>query len=115
MRRRKERRSSWAVLSVLGIFAAVAVSIAMVNTAEAGTQDSCRYKYYTSIQVEEGTTLWDIADEYASSEYEDLEAYIKEVRKINHLNKDTIYAGKYLCIPYYSSEYKYVKRRGCRA
>ena len=44
--------------------------------------------------------------EYASSEYEDLDDYIREVRQINHLDQDTIYAGSYLCIPYYSSEYK---------
>ena len=37
---------------------------------------------------------------------EDLDEYIREVRQINHLDQDTIYAGSYLCIPYYSSEYK---------
>ena len=31
---------------------------------------------------------------------------VREVRQINHLDQDTIYAGSYLCIPYYSSEYK---------
>ena len=50
--------------------------------------------------------MWDIAEKYASSEYESLEAYIREVRRINHLDGDTIYAGSYLCIPYYSSAYK---------
>lgn len=95
-----------AVLLCVAVAAAAAISFSMANTAEAGTPESSRYKYYTSIQIEPGSSLWDIAEKYASSEYESLEAYIQEVRQINHLDEDTIYAGSYLCIPYYSSEYK---------
>ena len=106
MRRRKQRKTSLAALLCFAVLAAFIVSFAMVNTAEAGTRESSRYKYYTSIQVEPGSNLWEIAKEYASSEYEDLEEYIQEVRQINHLDQDVIYAGSYLCIPYFSSEYK---------
>ena len=105
-RRRKQKRLSLAALLCFAVFTAFAVSFTMVSTAEAGTQESCRYKYYTSVQIEPGSNLWDIAQEYASSEYEDLNDYIQEVRRINHLDEDTIYAGSYLCVPYYSSEYK---------
>lgn len=104
--RKRQRKLSLAVLLCVAVIAATAISFSMVNTAEAGTPESSRYKYYTSIQVEPGSSLWDIAEKYASSEYESLEAYIQEVRQINHLDEDTIYAGSYLCIPYYSSEYK---------
>ena len=104
-RRRKQKRLSLAVLLCFAVFAALGASF-MTRTAEAGTSESSRYKYYTSIQVEPGSSLWEIAREYASSEYEDLDDYIREVRQINHLDQDTIYAGSYLCIPYYSSEYK---------
>lgn len=106
MRRRKQKRLSLAVLLCFAVFAAFGASFIMIRTAEAGTSESSRYKYYTSIQVEPGSSLWEIAREYASSEYEDLDDYIREVRQINHLDQDTIYAGSYLCIPYYSSEYK---------
>ena len=102
MRRRKQKRLSLAVLLCFAVFAAFGTSFIMTRTAEAGTSESSRYKYYTSIQVEPGSSLWEIA----SSEYEDLDDYIREVRQINHLDQDTIYAGSYLCIPYYSSEYK---------
>lgn len=104
--RKRQRKLSLAVLLCVAVIVATAISFSMVNTAEAGTPESSRYKYYTSIQVEPGSSLWDIAEKYASSEYESLEAYIQEVRQINHLDEDTIYAGSYLCIPYYSSEYK---------
>ncbi|HJD40094.1 MAG TPA: LysM peptidoglycan-binding domain-containing protein [Candidatus Blautia stercoripullorum] len=104
--RERQRKISLAVLLCVAVIAAIAISFSMASTAEAGTAESSRYKYYTSIQVEPGSSLWDIAEKYASSEYESLEAYIREVRRINHLDGDTIYAGSYLCIPYYSSAYK---------
>lgn len=104
--RKRQRKLSLAVLLCVAVAAAAAISFSMANTAEAGTPESSRYKYYTSIQIEPGSSLWNIAEKYASSEYESLEAYIQEVRQINHLDEDTIYAGSYLCIPYYSSEYK---------
>ena len=65
-----------------------------------------RYKYYTSIQIDSGMSLWEIAEEYMTEEYDSQEEYIREVKNINHLEDDLLYAGSYLCVPYYSSEYK---------
>ena len=76
------------------------------NITNAGTPDSVRYKYYTSIEIGEGSSLWDIAEEYITDEYKSIEEYIEEVKEINHLEEDLIYEGAYLCIPYYSSEIK---------
>ena len=42
---------------------------------------------------------------YMSSDYSDRDAYMEEVRDLNHLDSDDIHAGEYLLIPYYSSEY----------
>ena len=63
------------------------------------------YKYYTSIQVKQGESLWSIAGNYMSSDYSDRDAYMEEVKKLNHLNSDDIHAGEYLLIPYSSSQY----------
>ena len=41
-----------------------------------------------------------------SEEYSDISSYIAEVREINHLSSNQITDGMYLCIPYYSEEYK---------
>lgn len=76
------------------------------NTANAGTPNSIRHKYYTSVEIEPRSSLWEIAEEYMSEEYASVEDYIKEVKEINHLTEDLIYEGAYLCIPYYSSEIK---------
>ena len=58
------------------------------------------------IRVSSGDTLWDIAKEYRTEEYSDISSYIAEVREINHLSSNQITDGMYLCIPYYSEEYK---------
>ena len=47
------------------------------------------YKYFTSIRIESGDSLWTLADTYA-----------------NHLLDENINAGDYLIIPYYSAEFK---------
>lgn len=102
--RTKERKAFYCVIILAVIILLVLFST--VDTANAGTKDSVRYKYYTSIEIENGGSLWDIAEEYSSVEYESLEAYIDEVKEINHMDSDLVYAGSYLCIPYYSSELK---------
>ncbi|MDE7332149.1 MAG: LysM peptidoglycan-binding domain-containing protein [Lachnospiraceae bacterium] len=62
------------------------------------------YKYYKSIVVQNGDTLWDYASEYGGSgEYEDSRDYIKEVMRLNSLSDHKIVAGQYLILPYYGS------------
>lgn len=64
------------------------------------------YKYYKSIVVESGDTIWDYAKEYAHKDYyESYESYIKEVIRINKMQDDSIQSGQYLIIPYYSYEF----------
>ena len=60
-----------------------------------------REKYYTSVMVESGDTLWTLADKYGSVEYRDYNAYINEVKEMNHISSDDIHAGSYLVLPYY--------------
>lgn len=64
------------------------------------------YKYFTSIIVEYGDTLYSLAEEYTQGYDTDLEKYIDEVKHINHLENDEIRSGQYLVVPYYSQELK---------
>lgn len=109
--RRTMRRKS--VIRKKGIyFVAALLTIILVlifntaNIANAGIRETERYKYFTSIEVEAGTSLWDIAEEYMTEEYRSPKDYIQEVKNINHMKSDLIYEGSYLCIPYYSAEKK---------
>ncbi|MCL2051896.1 MAG: LysM peptidoglycan-binding domain-containing protein [Lachnospiraceae bacterium] len=74
--------------------------------AYAGTKSNEQvFKYYTSIEVKYGETLWSIAEQNMSGHYPDIYAYIKEVKKINHLPDDDLRAGQYIVIPYFSDVY----------
>lgn len=64
------------------------------------------YKYYTSIQIEEGDNLWSLAELHMNPKYYTKNRFIKEVMQINRLKTDLIHAGEYLTIPYYSAELK---------
>lgn len=67
--------------------------------------DIISFKYYTSIMVKYGESLWSIADAHMSPQYSNHNDYIWEVAQINHLKSNEIRAGQYLVIPYYSEEF----------
>lgn len=71
------------------------------------TSASSGFKYYTSVTVESGMTLWGLADEYIDyNYYKDRDSYIAEVKSINHLDDNgSLIAGQMLVLPYYSNEY----------
>lgn len=64
------------------------------------------YKYYTSIRVEEGDTLWEIAGRYLCKQSGSRDSYIQELMRLNGLTGDRLEAGQYLTVFYYSTEYK---------
>ena len=109
-RRRGNRNSKLKNFAVIFILAAVVGLILFCMTTQTANADSRetgdRYKYYTSIYVEPGDSLWSIAEEHITVDYESIYEYIDEVKSINHLKSDFLKTGTRLCIPYYSSDYK---------
>ena len=91
-----------AVVFLLTVGIAISFRV-IVSCAKA--EEEC-YKYYTRIEVKQGTTLWSIAEEYKGDHYKKAQNYIDEVIRINHLSGDSIYAGQHLVIPYYSADIK---------
>lgn len=69
-------------------------------------EDPAAFKYYKSIEIESGDTLWGIAEEYMTSEYASVQEYIDEIKQINHLTSDNIHDSKHLMVAYYDSEFK---------
>ncbi|MCI8549347.1 MAG: LysM peptidoglycan-binding domain-containing protein [Lachnospiraceae bacterium] len=99
----KQRRNI-VILSSMIIIAFVFFFGAIVS-ANTKKEENHLYKYYTSVQIRPGDTLWDIASEYCHDSSQ-VNAYVKELKEINHLRNNEIYAGKYLTVIYYSDEYK---------
>ena len=78
-----------------------------MNALASSDKDIASYnKYYVSIRVESGDTLWTIADEYIDGFNIEKDDYIKEVCEINKISKDDIHAGDYIVVPYYSQDVK---------
>lgn len=105
-RQREIRRRCMMLLMTFCLVMVCAVSYHSIKSS-ANTGDDLNFKYYTNITVGYGETLWEIADEYIDyDQYKDKNAYIEEVRSINHLDADaTIKAGQYLVVPYFSSDF----------
>lgn len=106
--RRKRELKKHVVLFLLGVIFALFLSFSyhtIVSNAD-DSLDDVSYKYYTSILIKSGDTLWTLAEEYGDDiHYKSNAAYIEEVKQINHLAGDQINAGEYLIVPYYSSEF----------
>ncbi len=104
-RRARKVRNTITLCALLIIL--VAASFAFTaKTASADNTDNKRYKYYTSIEINDGDTLWSIAEEHMTEEYSSVKAYIKEVQSLNHMSGTKIVCGTSIVIPYYSDEYK---------
>ncbi len=64
--------------------------------------DIPQYKYYKSITIEQGDSLWSIAEEYCTDQ--DTREYVSELKQLNSLTSETIYAGQHLLVAYYDTE-----------
>lgn len=63
------------------------------------------YKYYTSIEIQHGDTLWDIAESTMTSEYDSVQEYVEVLKAMNNLESGDIQAGQYLMIAYNDTEF----------
>ena len=104
LRRERRRKCLTLAVAVFATFCMILVCAVSYNSISSNANDG--FKYYTSVIVEAGESLWDIADEYIDEHYDSRNSYIAEVRSINHLDENgTVIAGQTLIVPYYSSEY----------
>ena len=57
---------------------------------------------YKVVQIQQGDSLWTIAKNNMNPGFSDIRQYIREIKSCNQLEDDSITAGKYLMIPYYT-------------
>lgn len=105
-RRRAFKRKLALVAITFCLIITCAISYHSIKSS-ATSGDDMNFKYYTSITVQNGETLWGIADDYIDySQYKNKNAYISEVMSINQLDDASdIISGQKLTVPYYSSEF----------
>ncbi len=100
---------------VMALFAFITLIIFILSImkfsfhVDAQTEDyKPEFKYYTSVTVHAGDSLWALAsDMYSEEHYKNFNSYVTEICKLNNISDaDDLKAGENLIIPYYSSEYK---------
>lgn len=105
--RRQRERKKHIIVSVCTLCLIILLSLTVSSfLSNAKTAEEMPYKYYKSIMIEEGDTLWSIALQNINPENGNMEisAYIKEIMKMNGLQSDRITAGMYLVIPYFADD-----------
>lgn len=88
------------IATLIIVLAVLYILLTNKDTSDTNASNASE-KYFTCITVEEGDSLWSIAEEYMTEEYESHQEYISEVKQINNLTSSTIVTGTNLLVPYY--------------
>ena len=83
----------------------MAFGVFFVSAHESASSDQTVYKYYKSIEIQPGDTLWGIAEETMTSEYDSIPEYVEVLKEMNSLKSDDIEAGQHLIIAYDDTEF----------
>ena len=103
---RRIRRNVILVFMTFLLITGLTLSVNVLRSAAQDKDTVITYKYYTSIVVEYGETLYSLAEEYTDGYEIAPSDYVKEVMHINHLEDETIQSGQNLIVPYFSEELK---------
>lgn len=84
-------------------FAVIFMCFAIILNVTATNSVDNVNKQYKSICIDEGDTLWDIAEEHNNQTLSCISnnEYIEDVMSINNLSGDSITAGNYIIVPVY--------------
>lgn len=93
------RRRVYIIFTLLILFCAVCFVTGFSNVEK---NREPRQKYYTSVEIQEGDSLWSIARANMTEEYSSEQEYIEEVKEMNHLMNDQITKGRHIVIPHYT-------------
>lgn len=88
------------IITILLVSIIVVCCSILVNAEEVSVEQD-KTKHYTSIEVEENDTLWNIAKEHNPEHSMTTKEYVAELMHVNNLETDTIYAGETILITYY--------------
>lgn len=93
-------------LSLLAAFIVCAVfGNGLVSAHGNREEEPVNFKYYKSITIESGDTLWQIAADNMTDDFDSVEEYMYELMDMNHLKDDQIKAGDKIIIAYNDTTY----------
>ncbi len=59
-------------------------------------------RYYTSIQLQRGDSLWNLADQYIDGSDYSRREYVEELKRMNGLKSEEIHSGEFLTVFYFA-------------
>ena len=104
VRRSRKRRELFhkVAIAVLGIAVAFLAILLFAPSVTAEAESTVSYeKRIVSVRVAEDDSLWKIAERFYCEEIESIPEFVRSIKKINHLDGDTIYPDTYLVIQYH--------------
>lgn len=102
--RKMKRRFAGICIFFLMLGAAAGIFAASALKTDASPSHD-RKAVYTSVYIEEGMTLSDLAQTYNTSGTVSNRAYIRKIKKMNHINdRNIIHSGAYLTVPTYPED-----------
>lgn len=107
LRRKKELRRNISLFIMTMVLIIVSSSVLFSFKTKAQEKNEVIfYKYYKSITVSDGETLWGYAVQYADpSHYCDYQEYIDEVLCMNGMFDEQITVGQHILLPYFSEKF----------
>ncbi|NLL67251.1 MAG: LysM peptidoglycan-binding domain-containing protein [Clostridiaceae bacterium] len=94
MKKRYRLKNKRRFAAFLVIFISISVFTGMIVSAGASSRVKDEHEI---IKVKSGDSLWEIA--LANSDNKDIREYIYDIKELNHLDSDVIYAGQILMLP----------------
>lgn len=91
------------ITSTFALLAVVMASLLLTAGTTEGKEAKSYKRYYASMSVSEGETLWDLGIKY-SGETESQKEYADNIKKINNMTDDTLYEGMNIVYYYIVSE-----------
>ena len=103
-RRRNKQLKQRLLISAFILSLFVILLFFLMSTKSMADNKEPLFKYYKSIQIQPGDTLYALSQEYVNPEMNDVDSFIEEVSYINNLEEDScLYEGNYIVVPYYAT------------
>lgn len=112
IRRKRCNSKRWRKISTVAIATSLLVIVccglfgSFLSSAHSNREEKpVNFKYYKSVTIEQGDTLWAIAEEYITDDYDSIEEYISAIKKLNNLHGNTIKAGDKIMVAYNDTDF----------
>ncbi len=91
-------------LSVIVLLGAGFLGNSIMNTMAGEMEKGAAEKYYTSIEIRKGDSLWSISERYRENSGLTTAQYMNELKNMNGLKEDIIHHGQYLTVMYFITD-----------